>query len=318
MPDWSSITEEIHCPLCEYNLRGLAEPRCPECGYRFEWPNLLDASHRLHPYLFEHHPERPWWSFVRTLGGGLRPWLFWRSLQPIQPVRRTRLLIYLALLVLASLLIGCSFIGQTVLELWRQHSAARAWELSYLQSQQGNEHLGEIQKRWGSIEGYLDSYYPVNPFAILARQDLSRLAKSDLAMPIGIVMWYLGTLLAFCIFEISRRRARIQRIHFVRCVAYCGDIVWMLAPAVFAILLASSIVASLSGRGTSLGTVVSADHLHQLMRMTIVAALILFAVRLYYAFRLYLRFPHAAAVVIASQLIACLITLNVLLVLSRM
>lgn len=37
VPDWSTIGREIHCPLCEYNLRGLSEPRCPECGYQFEW-----------------------------------------------------------------------------------------------------------------------------------------------------------------------------------------------------------------------------------------------------------------------------------------
>ena len=55
-PDWDHQTEDIFCPLCEYNLRGLIEPRCLECGYRFEWPDLLDPRRRLHPYLFEHHP----------------------------------------------------------------------------------------------------------------------------------------------------------------------------------------------------------------------------------------------------------------------
>ncbi len=35
-PDWSVIQEDILCPLCEYDLRMLAEPRCPECGYRFD------------------------------------------------------------------------------------------------------------------------------------------------------------------------------------------------------------------------------------------------------------------------------------------
>ena len=34
--DWSTITENIECPLCLYNLRGLTEPRCPECGYQFQ------------------------------------------------------------------------------------------------------------------------------------------------------------------------------------------------------------------------------------------------------------------------------------------
>ena len=47
--------------------------RCPECGYGFEWAELLvDRQHR-HPYLFEQHPERNMRSFLMTLLGGLRP-----------------------------------------------------------------------------------------------------------------------------------------------------------------------------------------------------------------------------------------------------
>ena len=67
------------CPLCGYDLRGLEtapDPRCPECGRRFEWADFTDPARRRHPYLFEHHPERPAWSFARTLLGGLRPGRF--------------------------------------------------------------------------------------------------------------------------------------------------------------------------------------------------------------------------------------------------
>ena len=70
-PQWAAVVESICCPLCEYNLRGLSEPRCPECGYRFDWDALLDPTKRLHPYLFEHHPERNVRSFVRTFLGGV-------------------------------------------------------------------------------------------------------------------------------------------------------------------------------------------------------------------------------------------------------
>jgi len=58
--------ETIRCPLCEYELRGLIDPLCPECGYRFEWPDLLDPSRRKHPYLFELYPKRNAWSFFKT------------------------------------------------------------------------------------------------------------------------------------------------------------------------------------------------------------------------------------------------------------
>src|SRR5262245_51548252 len=93
-PDWSVIKEELTCPLCDYNLRGLADPRCPECGYAFAWPDLIDPTRRRHPYLFEHHHKRNIWSFFKTLFGGLRPRRFWTTLNPAQPSRPFRLAIY--------------------------------------------------------------------------------------------------------------------------------------------------------------------------------------------------------------------------------
>ena|GEM_PF-5178637 len=34
------IDEDLPCPECAYNLHGLTVPRCPECGFRFEWSDL--------------------------------------------------------------------------------------------------------------------------------------------------------------------------------------------------------------------------------------------------------------------------------------
>jgi hypothetical protein len=93
-PDWSQQVEEITCPLCGYNLRGLTEPRCPECGHQFDWPTLLDPTQRTHPYLFENHPYHNVRSFIKTTLGTMRPARFWRSLHPAQPSRPWRLLVY--------------------------------------------------------------------------------------------------------------------------------------------------------------------------------------------------------------------------------
>src|SRR5262245_9378940 len=32
------------CPHCDYNLTGLPEPRCPECGIEFRWEAVLHRT----------------------------------------------------------------------------------------------------------------------------------------------------------------------------------------------------------------------------------------------------------------------------------
>src|SRR5687767_9367708 len=98
-----TMEESVQCPLCEYDLRGQVEPRCPECGYRFDWTELRDRSRRLHPYLFEHHPEQNVRSFFRTLIGGLRPGQFWAMLYPSQRSRPLRLMVYFMLVCIAGI-----------------------------------------------------------------------------------------------------------------------------------------------------------------------------------------------------------------------
>ena len=56
-PNWQTVTDDVECFRCGYNLRGLAQPRCPECGLEFEWADLFDPARRRHPYLFEHQAQ---------------------------------------------------------------------------------------------------------------------------------------------------------------------------------------------------------------------------------------------------------------------
>ncbi len=39
-PVASRIDFDVPCPKCEYNLRGLTVPRCPECGEEFDWEEI--------------------------------------------------------------------------------------------------------------------------------------------------------------------------------------------------------------------------------------------------------------------------------------
>jgi len=34
----------MRCPRCEYNLTGLTDPRCPECGTTFDWDDIRRAA----------------------------------------------------------------------------------------------------------------------------------------------------------------------------------------------------------------------------------------------------------------------------------
>lgn len=67
--DQPIFTIDILCQRCEYNLRGLTEPRCPECGSQFD-PDLLRKA-----YQCEHLPiaSTSWvlWNMLR------HPCRFW-------------------------------------------------------------------------------------------------------------------------------------------------------------------------------------------------------------------------------------------------
>src|SRR5215207_1118651 len=90
----------LHCPLCDYDLRGLVEPRCPECGHAFDRQELRDWRDRQHPWLFEHHPRRNAASFARTLFTSLvLPRRFWRGVRPVNTPVPRRLALYVLLVL---------------------------------------------------------------------------------------------------------------------------------------------------------------------------------------------------------------------------
>jgi hypothetical protein len=80
VPDWNSIDFDVNCSRCGYNLRTLTNPRCPECGFQFEWRALIEGFQNSSIHLFEHTwRKKPIRGYLGALWQPLfRPKKFWK------------------------------------------------------------------------------------------------------------------------------------------------------------------------------------------------------------------------------------------------
>jgi hypothetical protein len=297
-PDWSAIGRDILCPLCDYNLRGLVEPRCPECGHQFNWKQMLDAEAQRHPYLFEHQPQRNFWSFFQTLRASLfQPGRFWTKLLPIHQPNRRRLVLYWMIVGIISLV---CFAPAPIVRVGTYYQL----------------YASQAQMRQSRV---FVSYRPTRPSQLVVRTgpppsmgqvllEALRSNPADLLMPVFFLLWPAVTLAALMVYRISMRRARIHSVHVLRCVIYSAD----------ANILAGLLVAATTFLLPRYGP---ADRwyffstlwgVNPSLLLAILVALILLTYRLSLAYQRYLRFPHAVGVVAASQFIVFLIFYNLL------
>ncbi len=302
-PHWETIEEEILCPLCDYNLRGLIKPRCPECGYPFVWQDVLDPTRRLHPYLFEHHPGRRIWSFWRTLTASLRPRRFWKMLHPAQPSSPKRLILYWVLAVLPMLLTVVANVGGLAVAVRRENQIARTFEKAYLTSPKIAPLMQSTLQPYGSVDKYLDTIYPVD-WAGVFRVMRTYGTVIPLFFPAGIALaWPWLTMLALLLFQISMRRARVRRAHVLRCICYSSDIGFWLGLAIAPAALMFAFYQPIRMPGAFLRVLP-----YELFGC--VTAMLVFSYRLMIAYRSYLRFRRSVWVILAAQIIGFLLLLN--------
>jgi hypothetical protein len=266
----------------------LVQPKCPECGYRFTWPEVLDPALRRHPYLFEHHPRRNVWSFVRTMFAGLRPRKFWSSLKPSQPSRPGRLVLYW---LIASSLLPLGYVAavaRTAAARVPDYRRGRAAAVAYAISNAQWVPPGRTVPEW------VDEHYP-EPLSVAYVETIYRreyAGRFDLHQQVAVLylLWPWLTLGVLMIFRVSMRKAKVKTVHVLRCVLYCCDAgLWLGA----GVVLASPWLMSELDLGRHLG-----------YRVEAVAAPLLAAVtawRLAAAYRHYLGFDHPVATAIASQ-----------------
>ena len=190
------VARDVQCPMCGYNLRGLIEPRCPECGFTFLWVELMDPARWVHAYVFEHHPHRNVWSFFKTLIGGLWPGRFWDSLTPSQPSRPPRLGVYCAITIVLGF---CGTIAEVVASAVDAHAYVAGGR-------------GTLGTWWRAVRFGTSNGPQIGTLAVLA-----------LALP----TWSLLTYWTMMIFGTSMRIAKVNPIHVTRCIIYCQDLcVW--------------------------------------------------------------------------------------------
>lgn len=300
--DHAPVDEDVPCPLCYYNLRGQVEPRCPECGYRFEWRDLRDPARRRHPYLFEHHPKRNVWSLWRTFVGALRPRRFWRTLRPEQPSDVHRLVAYWLLVNLFALALPFAIVGLDMAEHAIRNQRYRTYNQPFGSNAQ--------QRAW------LDANHPLPPSTAFFDQYFYRMDDDVLgaALTIAVVYsaWPWLTFLALNVFGISMLRAKVNSSHVLRCVAYTFDGVsllgWALLIGAGAVMVGVQLLAS---PGSDLG--IDDEAIAMTIAGWAAAALALFVYRLSIAYKLYLQFHRPFLTTLASQIIVALFVLTVVL-----
>jgi hypothetical protein len=287
-PQWDAVQHAVECPLCNYNLRGLTQPRCPECGFTFNWSEVLDVTRRKHPWLFEHHPERNFWSFFRTLLGGLNPRRFWRQLHPAQPANLNRLTAYRWFMK--------AFAGIPLL-------ITGLWLLM-------------MSMEWPVNEWPRQSmFFHIDPFAGQEASLISELIKPLLHTRLYIFILFMTLFLlalpelstaALLLYASSMRQAKIQKHHVDRCVAYSYDVVvWPVA----GMLLLGAMILFFSIPITNWQPWL----LSWSLLLFLPGIWLLMSIKLACAYRYYLRLRHAVLAVAAGQVIVALVMMVVIL-----
>jgi hypothetical protein len=308
LPSPDTSARDIPCPLCGYNLRGLIEPRCPECGYAFDWPDVIDPTRQPHPYSFEHHPERNVRSFVRTYLAGLLPRRFFRRLRPTHPIHGRRLVLYWFLTTAPLLLSLLAILGPPYVQVVREQLESKVYTRQYFLANLSDPTIKQIVTQYGSVDAYLRTW--PSPYwgiwtrtTFLSRIPLDRGSLNAIAV---LLAWPWLTLATLMVFRASMRRAKVKPRHVLRCTIYACD--W---------------TAWLGGAALVVFTTPFAEQwlpiFYPRAAVPILAAALFAAYttyRLGSAYSLYLAFDRPYATALASQLITLLLVTVVFVIAS--
>ena len=260
--------EQLTCRHCGYHLYGLRETRCPECGEWFAWEDVLDEYRRRKKPLFEYRwREKPIRSLIRTWFWTLRPGRLWLRMDIHDPPSVGPLL----LMVLVGLL--------AVLLALLVSDGTLAWLLN---SRWGGSYVGGVG--WTCV--YNPAELPMFIWESFGNADVYLVMES-------IAAWLLCSLAALLVFRQSMRRYKVRTKHVLRVWAYA--LPFHLGTAVVLISLLYGLeLFGLLRRASTL----------QLIVPLCVVGYVIWSIRCGYA--KYLRMPHSSAVAMTSQFMALL------------
>lgn len=284
---------ELHCPICEYDLHGLPEPRCPECGFAFDWADL-QREQEEYPDFFETARADRARAFFSTLARSAFPFRFWRRLHPTLRPRSRRLIVYSLIATVLGVAGALAISGAPLIEFARWNANQRRFILSHYANPRDSEETAfaaQLARPFGSVEQYVDWAYPSPAYARFWKRGFIN-ARGHAFLPAVVIAWPLLTFLGLMIFRVSLLSASISPAHVLRCTVYSADAVTWLFPG---LAIALPLI-GVFGVESALWS----GYLP-------VALLMLLAVRILIAYRRYLRIKRGLAMVICSQIMAALL-----------
>lgn len=225
-PPASPETADVFCPLCDYDLRGLTEPRCPECGHGFDWDELRSSPPRLR-WFFEHRQGFAATALLGTFARSLRPGVFWGRVRPTHPVRPARLALYaLVLLSISAAGTWLPLAGSAYVRERARLPVVRGQLRAQLSDAAGNvrpevqRHLNTIGM--SSLDAYLDSILPSPTLTALWYAASTWQPMRRLAVP--VIGWPILTVLLLVAFRAAFRQKQVRAEHLWRVAVYSGDV----------------------------------------------------------------------------------------------
>lgn len=299
------ISEDLLCPLCEYNLRGLSGNRCPECGHLVDIDAAIQHKRNTLGFFFEHQKGLAYVPFRRTLMKSLRG--IWREVSPTHWISIRRLIAY-KLVQLIPLLAG--MIVVFLLQM--------GWAIAHQEHQRKLYYERELSKSTPEKAMFwVEQHFPRQRVGILRDNALSHVAwmkDKYLTLFLCLFAWPWVVFVSQLVFLRSFRAGNIRPGHLLRCAVYSGDVV-LFWPVFFAI---SFVLYSLKYfMQDALGWYSRSEPTVRGVTVTLLMLWLWLTLRMIWSYRQYLRIPRAAVGAIAASVLAGFAVWSILLLIYR-